>query len=166
MPLARLTRRSLVALCLCAAGAIACVPLLAQGSSSADKEDAAVRAVVQKYVDAREARDPKAIEALFTPDADQLVSDGTWRKGRDALVKGMIESSNRTGGRRTITVETVRLLSPDVALADGRYKQTGLAGGQSRDLWTTFVLTRTDADGWRIAAVRNMLPAAAPAANR
>ena len=61
-------------------------PLTAQEPAAASAGETAVRAVVQKYVDAREAKDPKAIEALFTDDADQLVSDGTWRKGRDALV--------------------------------------------------------------------------------
>jgi uncharacterized protein (TIGR02246 family) len=141
------------------AGAVVCVPLLAQGPPPGSADEAAIRGVVQKYVDAREARDPKAIEALFTSDADQLVSDGTWRKGRDDLVRGMPASSQRTGGRRSITVESVRLLGPDVALVDGRYKQTGLAGGKDRDLWTTILLKR-DPKGWRIAAVRNMLPAA------
>lgn len=131
----------------------------AQAPAPATGDEAAARAVVRKYVDAREARDPKAIEALFTADADQLVSDGTWRKGREALVRGMLESSRRTGGRRTIDVEAVRFLAPDVAVVDGRYRQAGLADGTSREMWTTITLKR-DADGWRIAAIRNMLPAA------
>ena len=38
--------------------------------------DAAIHDLVRRYVAAREARDPKAIEALFTADADQLVSSG------------------------------------------------------------------------------------------
>lgn len=144
----------------------ACVlsPLFAQAPPPAAGVEAAVKEVVRKYVDAREARDPKAIGPLLTADADQLVSDGTWRRGRDELVRGMLESSRRTGGRRTITVETVRLLSDDVAIADGRYTQTGLAGGQDRAMWTTIVLKR-GADGWQIAAIRNMLPTA-PAAKR
>jgi hypothetical protein len=71
----------------------------------------------------------------------------------------MLESSRRTGGRRDITVESVRFLSDDVALADGRYTQTGLAGGRDREMWTTIVLKRGPG-GWRIAAIRNMLPAA------
>jgi uncharacterized protein (TIGR02246 family) len=119
---------------------------------------------VRKYVEAREARDPKAIEPLLTADADQLVSDGTWRKGRDELVRGMLESSRRTGGRRDLAVESVRMLADGVALADGRYTQTGLSGGRNREMWTTIVLKRGP-DGWRIAAIRNMLPAA-PAAKR
>jgi uncharacterized protein (TIGR02246 family) len=142
------------------------VTSFAQGPSLESKVDAAIRETVQKYVDAREARDPKALESLLTGDADQLVSDGTWRKGRETLVRGMLESSARTGGNRSISIETIRLLTNEVALADGRYKQTGLAAGRDRELWTTFLLKR-DQKGWRIAAIRNMLPAApAPPANR
>ena len=116
-------------------------------------------------MDAREARDPGAIEPLFTADADQLVSDGTWRRGRDELVRGMLESSRRTGGRRSIAVESVRLLSPEVAVADGRYKQAGLAGGGDREMWTT-ILLRRESGGWRIAGIRNMLPAAPEATTK
>lgn len=123
------------------------------------KEEAAIRAVVQKYVDARERIDPKAVEQLFTADADQLVSSGEWRKGRDAVVKGTMASSTSTGGKRTITVETVRFVSSDVAIADGRYELMGLAGGASRSMWSTFVFKKTGKE-WRISAIRNMLPAA------
>ena len=133
----------------------------ASATSSAQEpsaDETGVRQVVQRYVDAREASDPKAIETLFTPDADQLVSDGTWRKGRDVLVKGMLESSRKNPARRSITVESVRLLTADVALADGRYIQKGQAGVKDREMWTAITLKRA-VDGWRIAAIRNMLPA-------
>jgi len=115
-------------------------------------DDAAVRDVVKKYVDARDAKDPKAIGALFTDDADQLVSNGQWRKGHDEVVKGTMASSQNETGKRTITVETVRFLGSDVALADGRY-EIG-----DRKMWTSIVLKRGPA-GWKIAAIRNMLPA-------
>ncbi len=122
-------------------------------------DEAAIREVVKQYVDARERIDPKAVEQLFTDDADQLVSSGEWRKGRDAVVRGTMASSNSTGGKRTITVESVRFISSDVALADGRYELSGLAGGATRSMWTTLVLKRTG-KAWRITAIRNMLPAA------
>jgi uncharacterized protein (TIGR02246 family) len=135
------------------------VSLLAQSPA----DETAVREVVRKYVDAREQVDVRAVETLFTGDADQLVSSGEWRKGREAVVKGTMASSERTGGHRTITVESIRFIDPDVALADGRYELTGLAGGATRKMWTTLLLKRGP-DGWRIAAIRNMLPAApAPA---
>jgi uncharacterized protein (TIGR02246 family) len=132
--------------------------LVAQEPAAPSADEAAHRAVVQKYVDAREAKDPKAIEALFTTEADQLVSDGTWRRGRDALVRGMLESSRRNPARRSITVESVRFLTPEVALVDGRYIQQGAEGGKDRQMWTAITLKRGP-DGWRIAAIRNMLPA-------
>ncbi len=125
----------------------------AQPGSDAD----AVRALVARYVDAREARDAAALAALFTDDADQLVSSGEWRRGREAVVSGGLASSARNSGTRTIEVETVRLVTGDVAVADGRYEITGAAGAAPRRMWTTFVMQRTPA-GWRIAAIRNMRP--------
>ena len=142
---------------------VSVAPWFAQDNSRPN-DDAAIREVVSKYVDARERIDPKSVEELFTSDADQLVSSGEWRKGRDAVVRGTMESSRRTGGKRSITVESVRMLTPDVAIADGRYELTGLAGGADRSMWTTLVLKRTE-KGWRISAIRNMLPTA-PAPGR
>jgi len=122
------------------------------------KDDDAVRAVVRQYVDAREARDPKAVSALFTADADQLVSSGEWRLGRDNVVSGSLASSAQSPGKRTIDVERVHFVSTDVAIADGRYSITG--EGSDRRMWSTFVMVK-EADGWKIAAIRNMLPAPA-----
>jgi uncharacterized protein (TIGR02246 family) len=128
------------------------------------KDDAAIREIVSQYVAARERIDPKAVEELFTADADQLVSSGEWRRGRDTVVRGAMASSRNTGGKRTITLESVRFVTPDVAIADGRYELTGLAEGASRSMWATLVMKRTE-KGWRITAIRNMLPAA-PAPSR
>ena len=110
---------------------------------------------MRRYVEARERRDASALEALFTADADQLVSSGEWRRGRDGVVKGGLASSARNTGARTIVVETVRMLGPDVAIADGRYE---IGGAETRRMWTTFVMARQQGE-WRISAIRNMLPA-------
>ena len=120
-------------------------------------DDAAVRDLVKSYASAREKNDPAGISALFTPDADQLVSSGEWRRGREAVVKGVLASSQQSGGTRTTTVETVRFLGPDAAIVDARYE---IVGGTyvERRMWSSFVMARTK-DGWRIAAIRNMLPA-------
>jgi uncharacterized protein (TIGR02246 family) len=127
----------------------------ASAQPSAGSDDPAIRTVVRRYMEAREARDPEAVAALFTPDADQLVSSGEWRKGRDALVKGTLASSARTTGARTVVVETIRMIGPDVAIADGRYE---ISGAETRKMWSTFVLQRQQGE-WRISAIRNMLPA-------
>lgn len=133
-----------------------CLPLAAQPAS----EETAVRDVVKRYVEAREKQDPAATKALFTDDADQLVSSGEWRRGLAEVVKGTMASSRNNSGHRTIVVETVRFLTADVAVADGRYELAGTGGAETRRMWTTLILKRTG-QGWRIAAIRNMLPASA-----
>jgi uncharacterized protein (TIGR02246 family) len=143
----RLTIAALIVLVFVATG---------RGQAPAAANDDAVRAVVRRYVEAREARDPKAVAALFTADADQLVSSGEWRVGRDDVVTGSLASSAQTGGKRTIDVERVRYVSADVAIADGRYSITG--EGNDRRMWSTFVIVKASGE-WRIAAIRNMLPA-------
>ncbi len=121
-------------------------------------DETAIRQLVQKYVDAREARDEKAVRDLFTDDADQLVSSGEWRRGIENVVKGSMASSRANSGRRTITVETVRMLSAEVAIADGRYEIVG-DSNPARKMWASIVAKKTS-KGWKIAAIRNMLPAA------
>jgi len=129
------------------------------GQPGTKDDESAIRAIVKTYLDARERRDDKAVRALFTEDADQLTSSGDWRKGREAVVTGTLASSQATAGKRTIAIETIRFPSPGVALADGRYE---IAGDQQdpRRMWTSFLLVR-QSDGWRISAIRNMLPATA-----
>jgi uncharacterized protein (TIGR02246 family) len=119
------------------------------------QDEVAVKQLVARYNAARDQGDPLAIRAFFTSDADQLVSSGEWRRGREPLVEGMLRSSTSNPGQRTLTVETVRFVSPDIAIADARYE---IAGPATRQMWSTFVAIRTP-DGWRLTAIRNMLPA-------
>ncbi len=135
--------------------AVALLP--AQSSSQNAGQETAVKALVAKYAAAREAENPAEIETLFTDDADQLVSTGVWRHGRDELVQGMLASSRGNPGDRTITVERVRFVADGVAIADARYEIAQESGGPRR-MWSTFLAVKTG-DGWRIAAIRNMLPA-------
>ncbi len=126
--------------------------LLAGSLFAQSADEAAVRGVVRRYVDARDHADPRALADLFTADADQLVSSGQWRKGHDEVVRGTVASSRSETGKRTITVESVRFLADGVALADGRY-EIG-----ERKMWTSLLIVR-ERDVWKIAAIRNMLPA-------
>jgi uncharacterized protein (TIGR02246 family) len=146
-------RLLLTALC-----CLALAPLvLAQTPAITSADEQAIKDLVARYHTARDLDDPAAIGALFTADADQLVSTGEWRRGREALVQGMMKSTQARPGKRTITVETVRMLGPSVAIADARYVIEE-EGGEPRRMWSTFVVERT-VQGWKIAALRNMLPA-------
>jgi uncharacterized protein (TIGR02246 family) len=140
--------------------ALAAPSVAAQAPAAASPDEAAVRAVVARYVDARELRDPKAIEALFTADADQHTTGGEWRRGLAEVVKGTLASSQRNPGTRTITVSAVRFITADVAIADGPYEIGD--GANLRRMWTTIVVKR-ERDAWRIAAIRNAVPTNTPA---
>jgi uncharacterized protein (TIGR02246 family) len=129
----------------------------AQAAAANAPDEKAVREVVQRYVDARERRDAAALAHLFTADADQFTTSGDWRRGRDAIVKGGLVSSQQNPGSRTITVESVRFVANDVAIADGPYAIRGAGAATARPMWTTIVAIRTP-EGWRIAAIRNALP--------
>jgi uncharacterized protein (TIGR02246 family) len=125
----------------------------AQQAPAAD--EAAVRDVVRRYEAARDAKDAKAIEALFTADADQHTTSAEWRRGRGQVVTGSLGSSKQNPGDRTITVQSVRFITPDVAIADGPYDIA--TGGTVRHMWTTIIVKR-EAGVWKIAAIRNMAP--------
>jgi uncharacterized protein (TIGR02246 family) len=131
-------------------------PVFAQ-DAPAVADEAAVRDVVRRYVEARDRRDAKVLESLFTADADQLTTAGEWRQGRDTVVSGSLASSQRNPGARQIAIETVRMITRDVAIADGRYEIAAAGGAAARKMRTTFVLTRAGTV-WRIAAIRNMAP--------
>jgi uncharacterized protein (TIGR02246 family) len=121
-------------------------------------DEAAVQDAVKHYVEARERGDAAALSGLFTADADQLVSSGEWRRGRDELVRGTLASSKSNAGTRTITLKTIRFPAADVAIADGEYLIGASQGAAARNMWTSFVLVRSQGR-WKISAIRNMLPA-------
>jgi uncharacterized protein (TIGR02246 family) len=146
------------ALAITALCVVAAVPVSTQSVSPLSADETAVREVVRKYVDAREKRDPKLLEALFTADADQLTTAGEWRKGRANVVQGGLASSQANPGSRQIAIEVVRFVAPGVAIADGRYEIAGAAGAAPRRMRTTFVAVRDAGGAWRIAAIRNMAP--------
>ena len=104
-----------------------------------------------------EAADAAGLAALLTADVDQQQTSGNTRRGRDAVVSGSLTTQQSTGGTRTISVDSLRFLSPDVAIADGRYDSVGRADGTDQRILTSMVLRR-EAGAWKIAAIRNMLP--------
>jgi uncharacterized protein (TIGR02246 family) len=128
----------------------------AQGGDRA-ADEAAVRAVIQAFLDTREKNDAAALAALLTADVDQRQTSGNMRSGRDAVVSGSLATQQSTGGRRTISVDTLRFVGPDVAIADGRYDSVGRADGTDQRMLTSMVLRR-EGGAWKIAAIRNMLP--------
>ena len=134
---------------------------LAQTASAQDihrtAEETAIKAVIQAFIDTRDANDIAGLTALLTADADQQLTSGNLRSGREAVVSGSLATTQSTGGKRTIAVDRVRFVGADVAIADGRYDSVGRADGPDLHMLTTIVLRR-QSGAWKIAAIRNMVP--------
>jgi uncharacterized protein (TIGR02246 family) len=131
----------------------------ASAREAADRstDEAAIRRTVQAFIDTRESDDRAGLTALLTPEADQLVTSGNMRAGRNAVVDGSLNTTASTGGRRQISMETIRFLSSDIAIGDGPYDVVDRVSGPDRHYRTTIVFQRVDGE-WRITAIRNMRP--------
>ena len=122
-----------------------------------DQQRKDIYSLIDKYSQAREKRDTLLLKSILTTDIDQLVSTGEWRNGIAASVQGMLNSSANSPGRRTLTIEKIRLLNPNSAIVDCKYEIQN-TDGTTRKMWSTFIVV-SDKGIWKISAIRNMLPA-------
>ena len=128
-----------------------------QDATSSAEEGQGIYALVDTYAQAREKKDTVLLESILAADVDQLVSSGKWRNGKKDSMKGMLQSSSRNPGTRTLIIEKIRFLNSVSAIADARYEIQN-ADGSVRKMWSTFIVVYEE-DMWKITAIRNMLPA-------
>jgi len=114
-------------------------------------------ALIDAYTQTRENKDMVLLGSILTDDIDQLVSSGEWRNGKKESVDGMMRSSGSNPGSRTITVEKIRFFDPKTAIVDAKYEIQNNEG-TTRKMWSTFIVVYQE-NSWKIAAIRNMLPA-------
>lgn len=123
-----------------------------------DKQDEkAITKLIDDYSESREKSDTVLLKKILTPDVDQLVSTGEWRKGIRAAVDGMLKSSAGRPGTRTLTITNLRMIDINTAIVDCRYEIEN-EDRSLRKMWSTFMVVRGKKT-WKIAAIRNMLPA-------
>lgn len=130
--------------------------LVAQEAPVTAQQKRDIVALIDAYSEARAKQDRGMLESILTAEVDQLTSSGEWRKGKEGSMQGMGRSSEANPGTRTLTVQNVRLLGPQVALVDARYDIRSPQGAV-RNMWSTFMVVQADGK-WRISAIRNMLP--------
>lgn len=125
-------------------------------TKEASPDDTAVRAIVQSLQDAWNAHDGKAFAAPFAADADYVVVNGTYIKGRPAIEQGhaQIFSTIYKESRNAATVRGVRFIRPDVAVAHVEWNLELRPGGDKARAINTLVLTKENGR-WSIAAFHN-----------
>ena len=131
--------------------------LYAQDATTGSQHKQAIEALIDQYSQAREKQDTVLLKSILTEEIDQLVSTGEWRRGMRTAVEGMKRSSSTNPGGRTLTVDNIRFINPETAIADARYEIQN-ADGTLRKMWSTFIVVY-EAGTWKITAIRNMLPA-------
>ena len=90
--------RVVSAYCLLSWATLALAAPAAAQESTRTADDTAVRDLVARYVAARELRDPKAVEALFTADADRTRRQATGGAGRQRSYPARRGRRRRTRG--------------------------------------------------------------------
>jgi uncharacterized protein (TIGR02246 family) len=96
-------------------------------------EEKAIRAASDAFVNAYNAGDAKAIEDLFTADAESIDEDGARVLGRRAIGESFAETfAANPGGKIVVRPDSLRFLGPDVAKEEGRTTVT-FAGGEEPD---------------------------------
>ena len=132
--------------------------LFGQNITASEHERKSITSLIDQYSEAREKRDTVLLKTILTTDVDQLVSTGEWRNGIGASVEGMLKSSINSPGTRTLNIEKIRMLNPNIAIVDCKYEIQN-KDGTMRKMWSTFIVL-SDKKEWKISAIRNMLPAA------
>ena len=131
--------------------------LSAQENIPSKKQTKDIHSLIDKYSIARAKKDSLLLKRILTTDIDQLVSSGTWRKGKEESMKGMLRSSENNPGTRTLKIENIRLLNPQCGIVDARYEIQN-PEGVTRKMWSSFIVVAVEGE-WKISAIRNMLPA-------
>lgn len=129
----------------------------AQNPNANKTHEKEIYALIDKYTQARDTKDLDLLNSILTEDIDQLVSSGTWRSGKEESMAGMMRSSDSNPGDRTITVDKLRFLTQECAIADAKYEIQN-PDGTARKMWSSFIVVN-QGGSWKITAIRNMLPA-------
>ena len=130
----------------------------AQTTEKTSSDETSIRQVVQRVQDGWNTHDGKAFAAPFAADADYVIVNGMYAKGRDEIEKGhsALFNSIYKESRNIATIKSVRFLRKDVALVHVEWNLEFTAGGklQKGQALNTMVMTRDDGK-WSIAAFQN-----------
>ena len=136
----------------------ACVFYAAATAAAGDGDEAAMRENVRQMEAGWNAKSGAQYARPFAEDADYVVVNGMYFKGREAITRahqGIFDTIYKES-TLSLSVRQVRMLRPDVAVvhvnATNRYKSGGEA--HTAEAILTLVMTK-ESGGWKIAAFQN-----------
>ncbi len=138
------------------------VGLSARPSSAADpidnaKEEAAIQKTAEEFAEAFNKGDAKALAAFFTEDGDMIDQEGHQVKGRKAIEELYAKLFAETKGAKLhITITSLRVARPDLALEDGLTEVTSPDGGPPSAARYTVVHVKQEGK-WLLESVREAI---------
>jgi uncharacterized protein (TIGR02246 family) len=89
-------------------------------SSTPSADEVQIRRGVLAFVEQYNAHKGDALATLFAPEARMTFADGSEVNGRDAIVKSFAETfAERPKSTISVVVDSIRFLTPDVAVEEG-----------------------------------------------
>lgn len=144
------------------AACLTCCHVFADQPVSAARDEAAIRERASEYLRAIERGDPDEIASFWTVDGDYLDVSGQALKGRQLAKRAEARAAPDESARRLeIAVESLRFITPDVALEDGALRVTDAPLGQAVARRYTAIWVRKD-DTWLLDGVRELAAPATP----
>ncbi len=127
--------------------------------------EAAVNESAQRFTDAYNRHQPKAIAAGFTPDAEFVTENGTVIRGRDAIERHFATMFSAAPAiRLELHVESTRLVTSNVAIEEGRVEI--IAGPGEATQTSRYVAVHVNQEGqWLLARARDFTSDAEPRSN-
>lgn len=118
-------------------------------------DEAAIRANVDAFVKAYNAKDAKAVAALFAPDGQTVNKDREVTEGREAIERVFANLfSNNPRTKTQVTVESIRFIGSDLAVEEGSTKETS-SPGEPPD-YDRYTVLHVKRDGkWQMAMARD-----------
>ena len=147
---------SVITLSVCAYSSIASIADERSTSTAHERLEArqVAESVVKSFMAAYDTRDPKAISALFLPDAVLLGFDGTVAQGREAIERAYAGSLKNQDGHFTIVIKDAIPLGDNVVVATDELKIAGAGQHSDETINGRAVITLAKTpDGWRYASI-------------
>jgi uncharacterized protein (TIGR02246 family) len=130
----------------------------APASSGRAADEADIRKIIMRLQDGWNAGDGPAFAAPFAEDADYVIVNGAYIKGRPAIANGHqgIFDTIYKGSRNAATVRSIRFLRDDVAVAHVTWRLKYRVNDEpaEKKAMNSMVLTKQDGK-WSIAAFHN-----------
>jgi uncharacterized protein (TIGR02246 family) len=130
-------------------------PLIGQDANSKKEDVPGEGKRAKEFIAAFNAGDAKAIARFYTQDAEYVDQMGHRVKGRPAIQKLYDQQfAEQKGAKLTITMNSARMVTPDVALEDGLAEVTPAEGGPPTVAHFTAVLVKKDG-AWYFESVHD-----------